>query len=97
MKGNIDKNVIIHALAGAPNVAQITINNISWKIPHYTPNIPQQTLIRGHIVSRDPTQLSYIERSVGVKPVDKQCSSFFDFKVQGEIDVPIFILLESKR
>ena len=57
-----DANGIVHGLVGATNVAHITIGDISWYVPDYTPIFPQQKILREQINSRAPTQLSYIEK-----------------------------------
>ena len=59
----------------------------------FTPIIPQQALLREHIVIGAPTQLSYIERSVSVKDVDAQDKRFFDWGVEGVLDVPLYIVV----
>ena len=60
MGGNNDASVVVLALAGDANVAIVFIRVISWNKPPYTPNFPQQKLLREHFFEA-PTQLSSIE------------------------------------
>ena len=39
------------------------MNDISSKVPHYTPNMAQDGILSKHSISRARTVLSYIERS----------------------------------
>ena len=45
-----DAKAIAQRLVGDANMAPITTRDISWYVPHYTPNIPQQTFLRKHII-----------------------------------------------
>ena len=96
MKRNNDNSVIVHALLGNANVIDINVKDFSWYVPHFTPNIAQQTLLSKHIFSRVPTELSYIDRSVGVKRLDAQSNWFFALGVKGGIDVPRNVIIGSK-
>ena len=45
-------------------VGKNKISSIEWYVPHYTPSIPQQAIISEQIVSKTPTVLQYVGRSV---------------------------------
>ena len=44
--------------------ARIRIDHIHWYVPHYTPSIQQQSTLSKQILSKTPTELRYVERSV---------------------------------
>ena len=44
--------------------ARIKIDHIHWCVPHYTPSILQQGALFQQILSKTPTELRYVERSV---------------------------------
>ena len=52
------------ALAG-----RVIIDNIGLYVRHYTRSISNEKLMLGHIVSKTPTELSYIKRSSYMKDV----------------------------
>ena len=56
----------------AINNAKIKIIAIERYVPHYTPSIPQQTILLKQILSKTPTDLQYVKRSVFVKKVNTQ-------------------------
>ena len=69
MKGNIRSKAILQAASGTSNAAQINITDIMWYVTQCTPSVALQILLRKQKTCRAPPQSSYIERSVGVKPV----------------------------
>ena len=50
-------------------VGKIKINNVEWYIPHYTPSIRQQAILSQQSLSKTPTELQYVERSVFIKDI----------------------------
>ena len=50
--------------------AKINIKQIEWCVLHYIPNIENQTLVKEQILNKEPTELSFIERSVFRKNVN---------------------------
>ena len=68
LQRNSDDHVLSHG-AGATNVenlalaGRVFIEDLSRFVPHYTPSISNQKFFLGHIVSKAPTELSYIKRS----------------------------------
>ena len=43
---------------------RIIINDISCYVPHFTSNMAQDAILSKHILSRGPTELTYIGRSI---------------------------------
>ena len=69
-----DNHVLSHRaeVDSAANLAlagRVIIEDLSWYVPHYTPSISNQKLMLGHIVSKAPTELSYIKRLSYMKDV----------------------------
>ena len=58
-------------------------------MPPYTPSIPQQAILSKQILSRTPTELQYVERSVFMKEVNIQNLWSFELGTQEGINVPI--------
>ena len=52
--------------------ARIRIDHIHWYVPHYIPSIQQQSTLSKQILSKTPTELRYVERSVFMKEVNNQ-------------------------
>ena len=52
--------------------ARVRIDHIHWYVPHYTPSIQQQSTLCKQILSKTPTELRYVERSVFMKEVSNQ-------------------------
>ena len=67
LQRNSDNRVLSHPAqandaANLALVGRVIIDDISWYVPHYTPNISNQNIVLGHIVSKAPSELSYIRR-----------------------------------
>ena len=54
------------------NNGKIKINSIEWYVPHCTPSIPQKTISSKQILSKLPTEIQCVERSVFIKEVNFQ-------------------------
>ena len=52
--------------------ARIKIDHIPWYASHYTPSIHQQGILSQQILSKTPTDLTYVQRSVLMKEVNSQ-------------------------
>ena len=76
------------ALAGG-----ITIDDISLYVPHYTPSISNQILLLGHIVSKTPTDMSFIKRSSSMKDVTTENIWTIRLGVGDGIDIPIYVIV----
>ena len=94
MKTNNDANIVDHDLEGEVNETRIRKCDIISHVPHYTPNIPQQTLPSEQSFSRAPTQLSNIARIDGVKPMYGQLNWIFDLGVKIGYDVSLYNIIE---
>ena len=77
--------------ANATVIDKIKINSIEWYVPHYTPSIPQQTLLSKQTSSKLPTELQSVERSVFMKEVNTQNLWTFELGTQEGINIPIWI------
>ena len=66
---------------------------IHWYVPHYTPSIEQENILSNQILSRPPTELKYIERSLFMKEVNNQNLWNFEIGSQESMDVPTWIVL----
>ena len=62
---------VIDKVAGIAD-ARIKSDHIHWYVPHYTPSIQQQSILSEQLLSKAPTELRYVERSVFMKEVNKQ-------------------------
>ena len=52
--------------------AKTKIRAIEWYVPHYTHSISKQAILSQQILSKAPTKLQYVERSVFMKEVNTQ-------------------------
>ena len=73
--------------------AEIKINALEWYVPHYTPSIPHQAILCRQILSKTPTELQYVERSVFMKEVNTQNLWTFELGSQEGINVPIWFMV----
>ena len=72
-------------------VGRVIIDDISLYVPHYTPSKPNQKLMLGHIVSKTPTELSFIKRSSYMKYLTTENIWIFELGVGDGIDIPIYV------
>ena len=79
--------------AGGIADARIRIDHIHWYVPHYTPSIQQQSTLSKQILSKTPTELRYIERSVFMKQVNNQNIWNFELGSHENMNVPIWIII----
>ena len=61
-KRNTNNDAILRSVG--VDAAKVVIKDIGWYIPHYVPSIENQQLVMGQILNKDPTELSYTERSI---------------------------------
>ena len=73
--------------------AKIRIDHIHWYVPHYTPSIQQQSTLSKQILSKTPTELRYVERSVFMKEVNNQNVWNFELGSPENMNVPIWIII----
>ena len=79
--------------AGGIADARIRIDHIHWYVPHYTPSIQQQSTLSKQILSKTPTELRYVERSVFMKEVNNQNLSNFELGSHENMNVPIWVII----
>ena len=70
---------------------RVIINDISLYIPHYTPSLSIQKLLLRHILSKIPTELSYIKRSSYKKDTTIENNWTFELGVGNGVDAPLYI------
>ena len=46
---------------------RIKTDHIPWYVPHYNPSIQKQGILSEQFLSKTPTELRYVERSVFMK------------------------------
>ena len=73
--------------------AKIKIDHIDWYVPHYTPSIQQQSSLSNRVLSKTPTELRYIARSVLRKKVKNQNLWNFELGSQESMNVPIWVVI----
>ena len=91
LKRNKDEGVIDKA--GGIAEARIKIDHIHWYVPHYTPSLQQQSTLSKQILSKTPTELRYVERSVFMKQVNNQNVWNFELGSQENMNVPTWIII----
>ena len=70
------------------------MEKIYWYVAHSTPpSISNQKIILGHILSKAPTELSYIKRSPFVKDLTSENNWVFELGVGDGIDIPIYVIV----
>ena len=62
---NSDKSVLIKG--NAINIGKIKVIGTTCYVPHYTPNISNQAILSKPILSKVPTEIQYVERSISSK------------------------------
>ena len=62
-------------------------------MPHYTPKTTQQRISSKRFISRDPTELHYLERSVFRKDINAKTDWIFRFGLTNEIVIPIDVVV----
>ena len=73
--------------------ARIRIDHIHMYVPHYIPSIQQQSTLSKQILSKTPTELRYVERSVFMKEVNNQNLWNFELGSHENMNVPIWIII----
>ena len=73
--------------------ARIKIDHILWYVRHYISSIQQRGKLSEQILSKTPTELTYIERSVFMKGVNNQNLRNFELCSQENKNVPLWIII----
>ena len=68
LKRNNNNDAILRS--NTVDAAKISVKDIGWYIPHYTPSLENQQLVMDQLLNKDPTELYYTERSVFRKDVN---------------------------
>ena len=77
--------------------ARFKIDHIHWYVPHYTPSIQQQSTLSKQILSKTPTELKYVERSVFLKEINNQNVWNFELGSHENMNVPIWIIIRFQQ
>ena len=79
----------------APGIAdaRIKVDHIYWYVPPCTPSIQLRSLKSKQILSKTPTELRYVERSVFMKEVNNQNLWKFEVGSQESMNVSIWIII----
>ena len=98
LRRNSDNHVLGHP-AQANNAANLGLagrvnkDDLSWYVPHYTPNISNQKLMLGHIASKAATELSYVKRSSYKKDVTSENNWTIELGAEDGVDIPIYVIV----
>ena len=88
-----NKDEAVFDKAGFSADARNKIDHIHWYVPHYTHSIQQQSTSSKQILSKTPTELKYVERSVFMKEANNQKLWNFELGSQENMNVPIWIII----
>ena len=88
---NVDNSVLNKA--NATIVGTIKFNAMEWYVPHFTLSISTQKLLPKQILSKVPTELQYVERSVFMKEITTQNIWTFELGTGEGINLPIWIFV----
>ena len=77
--------------AGA-DVAKVVVKDISWYTPHYVPNLENQQLVLNQRLNKNPTELSFTERTVFRIDVNTNNNWTFELGNSGE-STPTFVFV----
>ena len=93
MEKIIENKTVIHRWVETANASLINEKDFKGYIPYCSPIIAHQKLPREHVVSRAPTQLSYIETSASVKEVDAWKNWLWNKRVKRAFDLHFCVIL----
>ena len=94
LKRNTNNDAILRG--NAVDATKVVVKDISWYIPHYVPSIENQQLVLNQILDKDPTELSFTERTVFRKDVNTNNSWTFELGNAGGnsgIESPTFVIV----
>ena len=72
-------------------------DHIQWYVPHYTPSLQQQGILSQQILSKTPTELRFVERSVLLKEANNQNLVKFELCTHESMNVPILIVTRCQQ
>ena len=98
LQRNSDKHVLslpaqANAAAKDALAGRVIIGDKSLYVPHYTPSTSNQNLMLGHIVSKNPTELTFIKTSVYMKDVTTENIWTFELGVGDGIHIHIYVIV----
>ena len=76
----------------AVDAAKVVVKDIFWFIPHYVPSIENQQLVLNQILKKDPTDMSFTERTVFRKDVNTNNNWTYVVGISGE-STPTFVIV----
>ena len=77
----------------ATNIGEIKIDAFEWYVPRFDPSIPHKAILSKQLLSKTPTELQHVERSVFMKEVNTQKIWTSELGTQERINVPIWIIV----
>ena len=89
----INKDDAVIDKANAIADARIRIDHIHSYVQHFTPSIQQQSTLSKQILSKTPTELKYVERSVFMKELNNQNLWNFELGSHENMKVPIWSII----
>ena len=89
LKRNTNNDAIFRTIG---DEAKIVINQIEFCVPHFTPSIENQTLVKEQILNKEATELKFLERTVYKKNVDATNNWIFELG-QSENLNPVYIIV----
>ena len=75
------------------NIAKIKIIGFEWYVPYLQASMEQRKIISKQNLSKIPTELQYVERSIFMKEVQSRVFWTFEFGTQEGINVPIWVIV----
>ena len=90
LKRNTNNDAILRSVG--VDAAKVVIKDIGWYIPHYVPSIENQQLVMDQILNKDPTELSYTERTIFRKDVNTNSNWTFELGSSGT-STPTFVIV----
>ena len=79
------------------NIGKIKNIAFDWYVPHSTPSISQQAKLSNQILTKTPTELHYVKKSVFMKEVNTQSIRNFGLRTQEGINVPIWVIIRFQQ
>ena len=76
---------------------RFNIEDLSWYIPNFTPSMSNQHLTLAHIVSKAPTDLSFVKRPTYMKDVTTENNWTFELGLGYGVDIPIYVIVGFKQ
>ena len=71
-------------------IAEAIIDRIRWYVPHYTPSIPQQFVLSKQTLSKTPTELRFIEKSVLMTEAINENLRNFELVTHENLNTPVW-------